>query len=112
MDVRLKIGHSLKLPEKVEELALYPLSGHLQIGDTTYEPQQLLALHPKASHAVKAIDDCHFMVFGGAAMDGPRLIWWNFVASTPEQLEEAKRDWLLGRFPEVPGDHEFIPLPG
>lgn len=53
------------------------------------------------------------MVLGGASMDGPRHIWWNFVASSKELLEKAKDDWKAQRFPTVPGDEEeFIPLPG
>jgi len=52
------------------------------------------------------------MLLGGAPLDGPRHIWWNFVSSSPERIEQAKRDWQEGRFPKVPGDaEEFIPLP-
>jgi redox-sensitive bicupin YhaK (pirin superfamily) len=51
------------------------------------------------------------MLLGGAAMDGERHIWWNFVASTPERIEQARADWRAGRFPEVPDETEFIPLP-
>ena len=52
------------------------------------------------------------MLIGGAPLDGPREIWWNFVASSKERIERAKADWREGRFPKVPGDSvEFIPLP-
>ena len=51
------------------------------------------------------------MLLGGAAMDGPRHIWWNFVSSSKERIEKAKADWKEGRFAKVPGDSEFIPLP-
>ena len=51
------------------------------------------------------------MLLGGAAMDGPRHIWWNFVSSSKERIEKAKADWKDGRFAKVPGDPEFIPLP-
>jgi hypothetical protein len=51
-------------------------------------------------------------VVGGAAMDGPRHIWWNFVSSRKDRIEAAKADWKAGRFDLVPGDTaEFIPLP-
>ena len=51
-------------------------------------------------------------MIGGAAMDGPRHIWWNFVSSRKERIEAAKADWKAGRFNLVPGDAvEFIPLP-
>jgi redox-sensitive bicupin YhaK (pirin superfamily) len=51
------------------------------------------------------------MLLGGEPMDGERTQWWNFVASSPERIEQAKEDWLAGRFPKVPGETEFIPLP-
>ena len=52
------------------------------------------------------------MVCGGAALEGERIVWWNFVSSSPERLEQAKQDWRDGKFDPVPGDDEFIPLPG
>jgi hypothetical protein len=51
------------------------------------------------------------MLLGGAPLDGPRHIWWNFVSSSKERIEQAKADWKEGRFAKVPGDKEFIPLP-
>ncbi len=51
------------------------------------------------------------MLLGGAPMDGPRHIWWNFVSSSPERIEAAKSDWKAGRFAQVVGESEFIPLP-
>ena len=56
--------------------------------------------------------DAHLVLLGGAVMDGPRHIWWNFVSSRKERIEQAKADWKLARFDTVPGDDkEFIPLP-
>jgi hypothetical protein len=52
------------------------------------------------------------MLFGGAAMDGPRHIWWNLVASSKERIEQAKADWAAGRFDPVPGERDPLPLPG
>jgi len=61
---------------------------------------------------VRAANDAHVIVVGGAAMDGPRHIWWNFVSSRKERIEAAKAEWKAGRFDTVPGDAaEFIPLP-
>jgi redox-sensitive bicupin YhaK (pirin superfamily) len=52
------------------------------------------------------------MLLGGEPMDGERHIWWNFVSSSKERIERAKRDWREGRFAKIPGDDtEFIPLP-
>ena len=50
-------------------------------------------------------------MFGGTALEGPRYVWWNFVSSRRERIEEAKADWAAGRFAAVPGETEFIPLP-
>jgi redox-sensitive bicupin YhaK (pirin superfamily) len=51
------------------------------------------------------------MFLGGDALEGPRHIWWNFVSSSKERIEQAKQDWKTGRFTQVPQEHEFIPLP-
>jgi hypothetical protein len=51
------------------------------------------------------------VLLGGAPLDGPRRLWWNFVASDPARIDQAKADWQAGRFPPVPGEHESIPLP-
>jgi redox-sensitive bicupin YhaK (pirin superfamily) len=51
------------------------------------------------------------MLLGGEPLDAPRHMWWNFVSSSKERIEAAKQDWLDGRFGQVPGEVEFIPLP-
>jgi len=51
------------------------------------------------------------MLLGGEPLEGPRKIWWNFVSSRPERIEQAKRDWAAQRFERVPGESDFIPLP-
>ena len=77
-----------------------------------FEPGQLLVLAPGDAITRRATTDAQFMLFGGAPMDGPRYIWWNFVSSRPERIEQAKEEWARGRFDTVPGDEEeFIPLP-
>ena len=69
-------------------------------------------LRPGDRITVRATSDAHIIIIGGAAMDGPRHIWWNFVSSRKERIEAAKADWKAGRFNLVPGDTvEFIPLP-
>jgi redox-sensitive bicupin YhaK (pirin superfamily) len=60
---------------------------------------------------IKALTRARLMLVGGEKTDGERLIWWNFVASSRELIEEAKARWREGRFPSVPGETEFIPLP-
>ena len=60
---------------------------------------------------VKAVSGRALALLGGERLDGPRYLWWNFVASSRERIEQAKADWKSGRFAPVPGDPEFIPLP-
>ena len=72
---------------------------------------QLLVLHPGDAITVEAESQARVMVLGGEPMDGPRHIWWNFVSSSKDRIEQAKADWLAGRFAPVPNETEFIPLP-
>jgi redox-sensitive bicupin YhaK (pirin superfamily) len=111
-DLRLAAGSVLPLGTEYEERALYAISGEIEIGGDRHPPQQLLVLKPGDRVEVKALQDAHFIVVGGAAMDGPRHIWWNFVSSRKDRIEAAKADWKAGHFALVPGDSvEFIPLP-
>ncbi|HTH34123.1 MAG TPA: pirin family protein [Xanthobacteraceae bacterium] len=111
-EVRLKAGSTFPLDAAYEERAVYVLAGEIAIGSDKHGPERLLVLKPGDRVAIKAASDAHFVVVGGAAMDGPRHIWWNFVSSRKERIEAAKADWKAGRFDIVPGDTtEFIPLP-
>jgi redox-sensitive bicupin YhaK (pirin superfamily) len=111
-EARLKAGTTLPLGTDYEERALYVISGEIEIGGERHPPERLLVLKPGDRVEVKAIADAHFVLVGGAAMDGPRHIWWNFVSSRKDRIEAAKADWKAGRFALVPGDTtEFIPLP-
>ncbi len=51
------------------------------------------------------------MLLGGEPLDGARHLWWNFVSSSKDRIEQAKQDWVEGRFGRIPGEHEFIPHP-
>jgi redox-sensitive bicupin YhaK (pirin superfamily) len=75
------------------------------------EHQMAVQPGPRAPR-LRAHAASRLMLFGGAPLDGERNLWWNFVASSRERIEQAKADWRDGRFPKVPGDEdEFIPLP-
>jgi len=111
-DVHLRADAMLPLDAAHEERAVYVLAGEVEIGGDAHGPERLLVLRPGDRVAVRAIKDSHIIVVGGAAMDGPRHIWWNFVSSRKERIDAAKADWKAGRFAVVPGDTvEFIPLP-
>ncbi len=108
----LKAGATLPLGADYEERALYVIAGDIEIAGDRHGPERLLVLKPGDRIAVNAVSDAHVVVVGGAAMDGPRHIWWNFVSSRKDRIEAAKADWKAGRFDVVPGDAvEFIPLP-
>ncbi len=96
-----------------EERALYVLEGEIEIAGDRFAADQLLVF--RAGDAITLIggaQGCHVMLFGGAAMDSQKFIWWNFVSSSKERIEQAKEEWRTGRFDIVPGDEEeFVPLP-
>ena len=110
-DGRLSAGATLKLPGDVEERGLYVLGGAVEIAGARVEVGAMLVFRPNAEVVVRALADSHVLLLGGATMDGPRRIWWNFVSSSAERIETAKADWKAGRFPRVSGDDDFIPLP-
>jgi redox-sensitive bicupin YhaK (pirin superfamily) len=111
-DVRLQAGTALPLDPTHEERAVYVVAGEVDIGGDRFGPEKLLVLRPGDRVVAHAVGDAHIVVVGGAAMDGPRHIWWNFVSSRKERIEAAKADWKAKRFAIVPGDaNESIPLP-
>jgi len=111
VDVSLEAGASVPLDADYEERAIYIVSGEIEIAGDKFEAGRLLVFKPGDRIAVRASAPARIVMLGGAPMDGPRFIWWNFVSSRKERIEEAKADWKAGRFQGVPGDSEFIPLP-
>jgi redox-sensitive bicupin YhaK (pirin superfamily) len=98
-------------PEHAER-AVYVAEGEAAIGDRLLGVGDLAVLRPSQPVAIVAgAAGAKLMLLGGAPMDGPRHIWWNFVSSSRERIEKAKADWKASRFARVPGDDEFIPLP-
>jgi redox-sensitive bicupin YhaK (pirin superfamily) len=111
-DIALAAGATLEIPAEHEERALYPVDGVIELDGETYEAGQLLVLKPGAALTLGAFAPARVMLLGGAPMDGPRHIWWNFVSSSPARIDQAKADWKAGRFGKIPGDDvEFVPLP-
>jgi len=99
------------LPPEHEERAVYVVDGSLTADGEAVPAGALATLQAGQSVELHAASPSRCMVLGGEPADGPRHLWWNFVASSPERLERAKQDWKLGRFATVPGETEFIPLP-
>lgn len=110
-DIAIAAGGSVILPDVVEERAVYPLSGSIRLDGTAVAPGSLAVLQAGASVHVEAQSDARMVLIGGAPLDGPRVIDWNFVSSSRARIEQAKADWRDRRFPTVPGETEFTPLP-
>ncbi|MEM9303569.1 MAG: pirin family protein [Pseudomonadota bacterium] len=110
-ELRCGVGSTLALDGGVAERAIYVLTGALEIDGRRCEPGEMIVLETGTSIDILPLEATHAFLIGGAPIDGERIIWWNFVASTAERLEQAKADWKGGRFPQVPNDAEYIPLP-
>jgi len=111
VDIAMNRDAGLDVPVDYPERGLYVAGGEVELAGGRYRQGQLLVLPPAARVNVKATSDARLILLGGEPMDGPRHIWWNFVSSSKDRIELAKQDWKLGRFPVVPGETEFIPLP-
>jgi redox-sensitive bicupin YhaK (pirin superfamily) len=108
----LASGSVLPLDPDYDERAVYVASGEIDIAGETFGEGRLLVFKPGDRISVLANAQSRLIVLGGEPMDGPRHIWWNFVSSSKERIEQAKDEWRRKRFALVPGDEkEFIPLP-
>ncbi|MDJ0983195.1 MAG: pirin family protein [Kiloniellales bacterium] len=104
-------GSRLTLPSEHEERAVHVADGVVSVQGQTLSVGQMAVFVAGAEITVQAEAESLVMLLGGAAMDGERHIWWNFVSSSKDRIEQAKADWKEGRFDAVPGESEFIPLP-
>lgn len=109
---RIDAGASFPVDDSHEERAIYVVEGAVGCEAASLQAGTLAVLRPAASVKLTAEDAARVMIVGGAPLAGQRHIEWNFVSSSTERIEQAKRDWKQGRFPKVPGDDiEYIPLP-
>ncbi len=108
----LSPGAVLPFDADHEERAVYIASGEVDIAGQRFEAGRLLVFRPGDRISILALSQSRLMMLGGDSMDGPRHIWWNFVSSSKERIDQAKAEWRTGKFDTVPGDgEEFIPLP-
>jgi redox-sensitive bicupin YhaK (pirin superfamily) len=111
-DVALAPGAVLPIDATHEERGAYLTEGTVEIGGDVFEAGRLLVFKPGDPHVVRARTAARLILLGGEPMDGHRHIWWNFVSSSKERIEQAKADWRNGRFDKVFGDEkDFIPMP-
>lgn len=110
-DIALDAGASIPVDAEADERGIMLIGGEASVDG---EPLGLYALHvlpPGMAMTLSSRSGARVMLLGGQTM-GRRTVWWNFVSSRPERIEQAKEDWQAGRFPKVPGDEkEFIPIP-
>ncbi len=111
LDAPMAAGASVTLPDEHEERAVYVAGGAVTIAGETYGKGKMVAIASDCDVAIEAADESRVMLLGGEPLDGSRHMWWNFVSSSKERIEQAKDDWANGRFDAVPGETEFIPLP-
>lgn len=117
-DVVMEAGSALPLPDDHEDRGIYVTEGEIIIAGQNFPAGRMMVFRPGDQISVKAGDQgARIMILGGETLGGPRHIWWNFVASSQERIEQAKEDWRAGkwedgRFALPPDDREeFIPLP-
>ena len=111
LHAELQPGASVTLPADHAERAVYIVDGSVALEGQSYGPARMVVLKPAVSVTLTAASASRVMLLGGAPLEGRRHIWWNFVASSPERIEQAKADYKAGRFAKVPGEDDFIPLP-
>ncbi|HTR01348.1 MAG TPA: pirin family protein [Candidatus Acidoferrum sp.] len=110
-DLVLQAGRRLLVPREVEERAIYVIEGSMTIAGDRFDAGTMAVLKPGSDIDVQAVGASHCVILGGAPLEGVRHLYWNFVSSRHDRIEQAKDDWRHGRFAKVQGDDEFIPLP-
>jgi redox-sensitive bicupin YhaK (pirin superfamily) len=111
-DILMNAGATIPIDAEADERAILVALGTASLDGDRLETQSLYVLQPGQAMTLKAETDCRVMLLGGEAFSTPRHVWWNFVSSSRDRINQAKADWKAGVFPLVPGDdQEFIPIP-
>lgn len=111
-DIMLDSESAIPIDAGAEERAIYLALGEASLDGMRLEPQTLYVIAPGHAATLRSTSGGRVMLCGGEAFATPRHVWWNFVSSSRDRINQAKADWKAGRFPTVPGDdQEFIPIP-
>jgi redox-sensitive bicupin YhaK (pirin superfamily) len=110
-EIDLAAGACYRLPSEQIERAFYLIDGAVTVDGAAFGPSELVILKPHAEIVLVADQPTRLVMVGGEPFPEPRMIYWNFVSSRADRIEQAKADWREGRFAAVPDEHEFIPLP-
>ena len=112
LDVQLPPQGVLELPALAQEMAVYPVDAAVRLDRQPLAEHTMAVLPPAASARLQAgATGARLMVIGGAPLDAPRHMWWNFVSSSKDRIVQAAHDWETDQMGQVPGDTERIPLP-
>jgi redox-sensitive bicupin YhaK (pirin superfamily) len=111
VEANLDAGADLLLPAGIDELAVYVVNGDIDIGDCPVTAGRMAVIEAGSDAVARARTTTKLMLLGGACLPGQRYLWWNFVSSSKERMEQAKKDWREQRFGEIPGETELMPLP-
>jgi redox-sensitive bicupin YhaK (pirin superfamily) len=110
-ELHLHTATTLLIPNEHAERALYVIEGEARLNGEPVEARSLVVLTPGDEPTLCADSECHAVLIGGAALDGPRRMNWNFVASDQALIEQARAKWAAGDWPTVPGETGRIELP-
>jgi redox-sensitive bicupin YhaK (pirin superfamily) len=111
-DLQLRPGGRIPIDDAADERAIYVAEGDASLDGLPLDRHVLYVLRPGFGGTLRSERGGHIMLCGGAPMDGPRFVWWNFVSSSRERIQQAKEDWMAERFPVIAADaEERIPIP-
>lgn len=111
-DIAMQAGATLPIDAEADERAVLVAIGNASLDGQRLETHSLYVLQPGVPMMLRAESNARVMLLGGEAFKTPRHVWWNFVSSSRDRINQAKADWKSGAFPMVPGDDkEFIPIP-
>lgn len=111
VEVQLDTGGQIVLPEGIEDRAVYVISGQLLVQEAQIPQHRMAVFDQTTDIQLEATEPTRMAIIGGTNL-GKRTVWWNLVSSRKDLIEQAKRDWREQKFQKVPGETEFIPLPG
>ena len=111
-DILLGPAGAVPVDAEADERAVYLVDGAASLDGMPLEPQRLYVIRPGVQATLRSDTGGRVMLAGGEAFATPRHVWWNFVSSRRDRIQQAKEDWRAGRFALIPGDdQEFIPVP-
>jgi redox-sensitive bicupin YhaK (pirin superfamily) len=111
LDIRFAAGGALDLPPLADQLAVYAVDADMQVDDQPVAARNLAVLGSGKTSRLSVVAPARVVAIGGAPLSSHRHLWWNFVSSRKERIEQAKADWKAQRMGGIASDTEFIPLP-